>query len=439
VRPDDPIERLFALEQFGIKLGLDHISLLAGALGAPQDQFAIAHVAGTNGKGSVTAMVEHALRHAGYRTGRYTSPHLAHIEERIAIDGRPISHDQFRGITTDVLATADHLQSTGALETAPTFFEVTTAIAFEAFRRGGVEVAVIEVGLGGRYDATNIVSPKVTAITSIALDHQKHLGDSLASIAFEKAGILKHGVPAVVGDVQPEARSVIESVAERVGAPLVDADLRLVQSVRLEAGNASISVATPAAEYVDVRLALAGRHQVANAVVAIRTVETLNRSGLTVRHDDVLAGLTDVSWPARLEWIRLAGDRHLLLDAAHNAAGAQALAEYLLDSGHAPLPIVLAVMKDKDVASMIGALAPAAARFVATTVPRPRALPAQALADRIANLVPQIAVEAIHEPEAAVRHATMMSERAVAAGSIFLVGPLREQLLTGGALSLQGS
>jgi dihydrofolate synthase/folylpolyglutamate synthase len=436
VTPDSPIDRLFAFEQFGIKLGLDNIRRLVTALGNPHESFAAVHVAGTNGKGSVSAMVERAVRHAGYRTGLYTSPHLARIEERIAINGGAVAKDPFRDVVVEVLAVIDRLRADGTLETTPTFFEVTTAIAFEAFRRAEVEVGVIEVGLGGRFDATNVVMPKVAAITSIALDHQKHLGHSLASIAFEKAGILKRGVPAVVGDVHPEARSVIEDVARREGATIVAADSRLIDAMSVRAGRATITIVTPERRYRDVTLALNGRHQVANALVAIRTLETLDAAGVRLETADIVAGLTDVVWPARLEWLALGDERELLIDAAHNAAGAQALAQYLADSGVAPLPIALAVMHDKDVDGIVSVLAPYASCFIATSVPTTRALAADTLAAHIRRVAPALEVSTVEGADGAVQVALSSSGRAAAAGSIFFVGPLRARLLAAGALSL---
>lgn len=434
--PESPIQRLFALEQFGIKLGLDNIRRLLSAFGNPHERFDAVHIAGTNGKGSASAMVERAARHAGHRTGLYTSPHLARIEERIAINGEPITEERFRDVTIDALALMDRLRREGSLATTPTFFEVTTAIAFEAFRRLGVQVGVIEVGLGGRFDATNVVTPRVAAITSIALDHEKHLGNSLAGIAFEKAGILKRGVPAVVGAVHPEARSVIEDVAKHEGVPLVDADWRLLDHVAVRKGRATITVTTPRACYRDITLALAGRHQVANALVAIRTLETLDAVGARLDTDDIVAGLTDVVWPARLEWLRLNPQRALLIDAAHNVAGAHALAQYLTDSGVAPLPIVLAVMKDKDVGGIVAALARVASSFIATSVPTLRALAAAALTGHMRRVAPNLRVDTIDDVDQAVEAAFSTSHKAAAAGSIFFVGPLRARLLAAGALSL---
>ncbi len=214
----DPLAYLFGLEQFGIKFGLDNISAIVARLGHPELAFASVHIAGTNGKGSVTAMVDATLRAAGHRSARYTSPHLVDLAERFVIDGRPVDHDALVAAVADVRDVVDGLRADGALDVQPTFFEVTTAVAFELFRRAGVEVAVLEVGLGGRLDATNVVSPLATAITSIAFDLQLYLGTTLREIALEKAGIIKPGVPVVVGALDPEALDAIAGVARERGA-----------------------------------------------------------------------------------------------------------------------------------------------------------------------------------------------------------------------------
>jgi dihydrofolate synthase/folylpolyglutamate synthase len=218
-----PLERLFALEQFGIKLGLDNLRAILAALGHPERAWRSIHIAGTNGKGSVVAMVERGLRASGLKTGRYISPHLDVIEERVAINGEAIDRQTFTATTAVVFAAVDEATRAGTLTVVPTFFEVSTAVAFEVFRRAGVDVAVVEVGLGGRFDATNVLAPEVTAITSIALDHERHLGATLSEIAFEKAGIAKPGTPLVIGRLPDEAARRIAAVAATVGAPLIDA------------------------------------------------------------------------------------------------------------------------------------------------------------------------------------------------------------------------
>jgi len=411
-----PHERLFALEQFGIKLGLDNIRAILAALGHPERAWRSVHVAGTNGKGSVTAMVERGLRAAGLKTGRYTSPHLDVVEERVAIDGEAVSRPAFAAAIDTVFTAVDEATRQGTLTVVPTFFEVSTAVAFEIFRQAGVEVAIVEVGLGGRYDATNVLNPDVTAITSIAFDHERHLGHTLSQIAFEKAGIAKPGTPLVVGRLPAEAARRVAVVAAEVGAPVIDAHGTTTDRV-----------------YPPLKLALAGRHQLENAAVAVAILETWSTRVSFVPTSAIVTGLTDCYWPARLEWLRPAGGGELLMDAAHNPAGAAALATYLQDAGLAPMPIVLAVMADKDLAGMVKPLVPVASAFVATTVPHSRARPADALAAALRVLAPKLPIEADANAEAAVERALQRSARAVVAGSIFLIGPLRARLIEAGA------
>ena len=272
------LERLFALETFGIKLGLENIQRLCEALGHPERRFASLHVAGTNGKGSVTAMTHAALTAGGIRAARYTSPHLADITERFVIGREPGAAGELEAVAAEVLDCADRLQATGVLSVPPTFFEVTTAIAFELFRRNRVEVAVIEVGLGGRFDATNVISPVAGAITTIAFDHQRHLGNTLASIAFEKAGIVKPGMTVVAGPLPAEAMQVVRGAAAERGATLVEALAGVVYASELGDGRAQLRVATPSSAYGPVTLALRGEHQVINAIVARTCVTTFTRS-----------------------------------------------------------------------------------------------------------------------------------------------------------------
>jgi dihydrofolate synthase/folylpolyglutamate synthase len=412
-----PLERLFALEQFGIKLGLDNIRALVEALGHPERAYRSVHIGGTNGKGSVAAMVERGLRAAGLLTGRYTSPHLDRIEERVAIDGAPIDRETFAAVTAHVLDAADGLQASGVLKAAPTFFEVSTAVAFEIFKRRHVQAAIVEVGLGGRFDATNVLMPEITAITSIAMDHERHLGHTLSSIAFEKAGIAKRGVPLVVGRLPDEAAARIAAVAAEVGAVVVDA-----------------RSTTTDPTYPPLNLSLAGRHQIENAAVAIAILEQWSRSVSHVPTDAIVKGLTDCKWPGRLEWLRLPGGGEVLVDAAHNPAGATALALYLMDSGSAKLPIVFAAMRDKDVAGMIAALAPAASEFIATTVPHARARSADEMAAAIRACSVTVPVTSAVPPEAAVALGLQRSPKVVAAGSIYMIGPLRARLIEQGAV-----
>ena len=402
----DPLSYLFSLEHFGIKFGLENVTAIVERLGRPDRTFKSVHVAGTNGKGSVTAMVDAALRAAGHRTARYTSPHLTDLSERFVIGGRPVAHDTLVCAVATVRDVVESLRSDGTLGVQPTFFEVTTAVAFELFRRAEVEVAVLEVGLGGRLDATNIVSPVVTAITSIALDHQLYLGSTLAEIAFEKAGIIKSGVPVVVGPVDPESLSVIARVANERGAALIRA--------------------TPA-DAAPFTVGLHGDHQRANAGVAVRLLEQLTARGVGVPSDAVARGLADPEWPGRLDQRRLPDGRELLLDAAHNPAGAAALASYLTAESQRR-PLVFAAMRDKDIDGMFRILLPAIGAAVMTRASNPRSADPGMLADSARTIAPALPIAIEPSSTDALAAAWRMSPRIVVAGSIFLLGDVMRQL-----------
>ena len=423
-------ERLLALEQFGVKLGLDNIRTLLAALDHPDRAYASVLIAGTNGKGSVAAMVERALRAAGLRTGRYTSPHLVSLTERVALDGAPIDDERFDAIAADVMAVEEACRADGRLSAPATFFEVTTAIALEAFRRAAVDVAVLEAGLGGRFDATNAVEPIATAIVSIDIDHTKQLGSTRAAIAAEKAGIARRGVPMVVGEMAAEPLTVIENACELAGAPLVHA----AEGVELEAasattdGHADIRLLTPTRTYGPVRLGLAGVHQVANAMVAVRLLEELDAQGVSVTQAAVEIGLTAPAWRGRLEHVAIDGGRELLLDAAHNAAGARALAAAVRERWPDRPALVFACAADKDALSMVSALAPVVGDIVLTTFANARSarLPDIESASRAAGIAN--AVSCVEPSLAALDAALARASRVVVAGSIFLLGELLPEI-----------
>jgi dihydrofolate synthase / folylpolyglutamate synthase len=397
----DPFDYLFSLERFGIKFGLENISTLVAALGHPERAFRSIHVAGTNGKGSVVAMVDAALRAAGHRSARYTSPHLVDLTERFSIDGRPVDRDSLAAVVSGIRDTIEQLRASRALEVQPTFFEVTTAAAFELFRRAAVGVAVLEVGLGGRLDATNVVQPMATAITSIDFDHERFLGYTRREIAGEKAGIIKAGVPVVVGELDQEARAAIDEIAARVGAPV------------LEARHEDIG---------DLTVGLRGAHQRINAAVAVRLLQVVNTRGLSIPRSAVAAGLANPHWPGRLELRRLPGDRELLLDAAHNPAGAAALASYLKSERALPRPLVFAAMRDKDAAAMLRVLLPAVAMAVFTRASNPRSADPAALAAQARAIAPSLPVTVEPALGDALAAAWRAAPRIVVAGSIFLLG-----------------
>lgn len=388
-----------------MKFGLENITRLCEALGNPQASFRSVLIAGTNGKGSVVAMVEAALRAGGHRTARYTSPHLERLEERYTIAGREVTTAALEEAAATVRAAVERLVRAAQIEGPPTFFECATAIAFELFRRERVDIAVLEVGLGGRLDATNVVTPSAVAITSIDFDHQAQLGNTLESIAREKAGVIRPGIPVVCGMLPEVAARAIGEACAAVGARLV------------RAGDLTRAQALP--------LGLAGRHQTANAAVALCLLDELNDLGVGVNGDAVREGFRAVTWPGRLERFTHRG-ADVLVDAAHNPAGARALAEYLRDEGWTDPTLVFGALRDKDVEGMLGVLAPVCGAIVCTTAPSPRALPAPDVAAIARALAPPPARVTVQpDPGLALAEVCRPGARVVIAGSIFLIGLVR--------------
>lgn len=424
----DPLDWLFGLAQFGIKFGLDNIHTVLAELDHPERQYRSIHVAGTNGKGSVTAIVESALRQAGYRTGRYTSPHLQDLSERFALDGAPVDHARMLDAVLRVQDAVARLQARGVLEVHPTFFEVTTAVAFVLFRDAQVDVAVCEVGLGGRLDATNVLRPIACAITTIGFDHQQYLGHTLAEIASEKAGIIKPRVPVVVGQLGADARAVIASRASDVDAPLVDADADTVFGASAPTGEPGqdFTLQTPVRDYGAVHLALDGLHQRHNAAVAVRLLETVDESGLRVDADAVRAGLRHVQWPGRLQTLRI-GAREALLDAAHNADGAESLGRYLSSLG-TPRPLVFAAMRDKDATEMLVRILPEVSGLIVTRATNPRSAEPSDLAALARRIAPALPVDIAEPIDAALELAWRANPHIVVAGSIFLLADVMKKL-----------
>ncbi len=370
MNPAECRDYLGRLQYFGIKLGLDNIRALCRALGDPQDRFASVHVAGTNGKGSAAAMLEMVFRTHGLRTGLYTSPHLVRVEERVLVGGRPVSPARFRGLLGRVKDAADRLMAEKRLLGHPTFFEVLTALAFLELADRKVDVAVLEVGMGGRFDATNVVTPLLSVITTIAKDHERHLGSTLRSIAFEKAGIIKPGVPVVCGVEGGAALREIRRVARERRSPLVEvfgAGRSLVEPggpgggrFVYDGGEARYSFSP----------SLQGRHQGRNAAVAIAAAEVLSRTWRPLEKRRIVEALGRTTWEGRLETV---SRRPLvLLDGAHNPDGARVLAEHIRETVRRPVVLVFAAMKDKDIRGMTRALFPLCETVVLTRVPYKR-------------------------------------------------------------------
>ena len=397
---DDPVDWLYGLQSHGIKLGLTGIRSLLSLLGDPQRAFPAILVGGTNGKGSVAAMLEAMLRAHGRRVGLTTSPHLVGPEERIRLDGFDVSESELARLLVSVRETCRRGLEAGRLETHPSFFEVVTAIACAAFRDARVDVAVLEVGLGGRLDATNAVDPIASAIVTIDLDHVATLGGTLAAIAEEKVGIARPGRPLVTGVRQEEALAVLRARCAAIGAPLVEAP--------------------PLA--ADVGVPLAGDHQRHNAAVAVATLRTVAGAlGLTVEDERVRAGLLATRWAGRLQ--RIEGPPALLLDGAHNPAGARALGAHLAGLAGPPPVLVFAAMQDKDVEGLVTPLLRHVGTVVATAPDVQRALGPVELAARVARAGGR--AEAAATPEAALQRARSLAGPhglVVVAGSLYLVG-----------------
>jgi dihydrofolate synthase/folylpolyglutamate synthase len=433
------LERLFALETFGIKLGLENIARLCAALGHPERAFATLHVAGTNGKGSVAAMAHAALGAAGLHAARYTSPHLNDITERFVIGRRPVAADALDAAVGTVLDCAASLQRRGELRASPTFFEAATAAAFVLFRDARVDTAVIEVGMGGRFDATNVIDPVAGAITTIGLDHQQYLGDTLEAIAFEKAGIIKPSMTVVTGALPAGALAVIIDVAAQRGARVIGAADGAQVVSEMADGVARVTITTPRGSYGPVSLGLRGLHQVTNALVAVRLLEAAEDGGVRIPPGAIVEGLARPDWPARLELFTLPGGARVLLDAAHNVDGAAALAGYL-EAWHPERPLlVLGVMHDKDIDAMLRVLLPAVSAVITTAAPTPRAMAPDALAARVSAVAAAtggaagaaggpMPVDVVADPEHAVREALARAGSVCVAGSIFLAGAVREGL-----------
>ena len=368
IRYPESVEFLYSLgnEVKTVKFGLDAIRALLAELGNPQQAFRAVHIAGTNGKGSTCAMIEAALRHAGTRTGLYTSPHLVEPTERIRISGIPVSREQFADAFDRVHEANMQLKARGILEHHTTYFETVTAMGFLLFRDLGVEQAVVEVGLGGRLDATNVLQPELTVITPIDFDHERFLGNSLEAIAGEKAGILKPACPAVLARQRPEAQIVLDRCALDRGVRVVRTSEYAVTGLSVDAHGSAFAVQRSGV--VNVRCPLAGVHQVENAVTAVAALEEL---GVTA--GDMERGLAAAVWPGRLQRIGTAPE--IILDGAHNPAGARALAEHIRRFyAERNVWLVYGAMRDKSVQEITEILFPLAQEVVLTALDSTRAV-----------------------------------------------------------------
>ncbi|MBX7185894.1 MAG: bifunctional folylpolyglutamate synthase/dihydrofolate synthase [Vicinamibacteria bacterium] len=415
-------EYLRSRSWLGKKFGLSTMRALMRELNHPERAFRSVIVAGTNGKGSVSAYLDTALRAASLRVGRYTSPHLIDIRERITVGGRNIGNSDFERLVLAVRDAAERLHRRGAIEAHPNHFEILTATAFLYFQRHEVDIAVLEVGLGGRLDATNVASPLVSAIVSIDFDHEEYLGSTLASIASEKAGVVRANRAVVMGPMETEADLKIREISRKRGARVVAA----FDGVTLRRSNGELRVRTPRGTYAHVH-PLAGAHQRINLVVAIRTLEALDAAGLKVNLAKAVAAMSLAVWPGRLE--RIGRQPAFLLDGAHNPAGAKALAAYLKETGESHV-LVFGAMRDKHFREMGELLFPLARRVLATRVRMTRAATTGQLAE-IGRTTNQAVIEEPSVRRALSKAASLArpGETVVVAGSLYLVGAVRKLLL----------
>lgn len=407
-RYQEALSWLYGLESRGIKLGLERMVEAARVRGNPQRGLCFVHVAGSNGKGSVATMVEAVLRAAGYRTGQFASPHLQRYVERVRIDGRPISE-------REAAQRLEELRSDARLPCL-SFFEYTALLAFEAFRDAQCDVVILEVGLGGRLDATNIVTPGVTVITNISLEHQRILGDTLPKIAIEKAGILKRGVPCMVGARDGSVRRAIRRRAKVVGAPL----RWIGDDFDAQWDNGTLSVRVGDVDWGGLRLGLRGRYQGENAACALAAIEELGGLGFEITEANIRHGLRRAKWPGRLEWH---DDRPaFLFDAAHNVAGCLTLASYLEDLAFPGRVVLLfGAMKDKDHRRMVRAFGATVDRIVYAAPDMPRAEPPE----RLSRVRPGTVARSVRDAVNRAKRAAGPDGLVVVAGSIFLVAETR--------------
>jgi dihydrofolate synthase/folylpolyglutamate synthase len=419
-------------ELHGLTWGLETITKVLARLGNPHLKYSTAIVAGTNGKGSTAAMLSSILREAGYRTGLYTSPHLVKVNERIRVNGAEIADDDFARAFTEVRQVVEGLLEEKTLGKLPSFFEFLTATGFHYFAQAGVDFLVLEVGMGGRLDATNVTQPRVAVITNIGLDHVEFLGSTLAAIGREKAGVIKPGTPVVCGCEQGEAAEVIRQRCAELGAELLETGyfggLSGMQSLQ---GHYLFNLSLDADFFASLSSPLLGKFQVENAVAAVTAAWRLSRDGFQITRSAIVNGLQSTSWPGRLE--KVLEHPLVLLDGAHNPAAARVLAEFIREElGGRRLRLVYGSMRDKAMSEISEILFPLAEEVYLTRPHVPRAAtPEEILA--ASRFRPQ---RLVIEPEPCVAvaracRASANEDAVMIVGSLFLVGAVKKALLEG--------
>ncbi len=409
------------------KFDLENITTLSERLGRPDRAYPSAHIAGTNGKGSTAAFLESILRHAGFRAGLNTSPHLEKINERIRVNGEEISDAAFAETFTRIQALNEELLAAGKLRAHPTYFECVTAMAFEYFARARVDFGVFEVGLGGRLDATNILTAVVSLITRVDFDHENFLGHSLAEIAVEKAGILKRSIPLILAEQRPEALAVIRARATALGCPVIETGTAFrVEREWMENGCSHATITEIESGWsIELAPRLPGRFQIQNSLNAAAAARYLQKRGYRISDDAIAQGIEEAVWPGRLE--KLQSEPGMYVDGAHNPSAARELAAFLEQNlAGRKIWLVFGALRDKAVDEIAGVLFPHAAEVIFTQPHTTRAISVAQLAEITSHHAAHFTV--ISQPEAALEFALDRAaphDVILVAGSLYLVGQLR--------------
>jgi len=403
--------------RFGSKFGLERIKEVLRLLGNPQDDFKSVHLAGTNGKGSVTEMVSSILQEAGFRTGRYTSPHLDDFRERIEVDGAPITKEELNSL---VERTKPLIPAVEKKASHPTFFEVTTAIAFKYFSERKVDYAVVEVGLGGRLDATNVIAPEMSIITNIGLEHTDILGKTIGAIAHEKGGIIKPGIPVVTAERKREALEVFENICRERGAELILVYKNaVIRNVRCDLTGCAFNLRTKVRNYDKLKVPLLGEHQIENAALSVLAAEQLG-----IEEKYIRSGLQKAKWPGRLEIIQK--KPLLVMDSAHNPPAMRILRNSLKLFRYDKLILVIGVMKDKTIGDILREIAPAADYIIINKPNLERAAQPEVIMNEAKKYGKQVKI--VEDVKASVKYAKSLAgkkDMVLVTGSIYMLSEAR--------------
>lgn len=418
------LDYLYGLEKYGMIFGLAQIKRILEAIGNPHEEFMSIHIGGTNGKGSTAAMIASILENEGYKVGLYTSPHLINFTERIKINGKEIEEKEVVNLTNWI---KKRVEACG-IDTHFTFFDFTTAMAFQYFKQNMVDLAILEVGLGGRLDSTNVVNPLMSIITNVSKDHVEYLGRNILKIAEQKAGIIKPKRPLITAVSQPRIINLFLKICKQKGSPLyrVGKDFKYIPRDDMSFDYEGLN-----RKLWGVHINLMGFHQIVNATTALGTIEVLEDLGYTVSTEAMLKGLKDVRWPGRLELV--SQSPRVILDGAHNQAGAAVLKEYLGKEKYRQLILLIGIMKDKDIKSILHLLTPLADQVILTRPKIDRAASPALLKKRMGNNCKKVWI--IEDLKEAIRKGLSMMEKEdllCITGSLYTVGEARAFFIPGG-------